>query len=184
MVVPLLPGQGRPPAPRDLDRRERRIWRAVVGALPAHWLDPAGQQVLRRLVARPSSASGGRRGCGSSGRRAGWLRGGRRLATLHSATAKGVAYLLSQLRATPRSRVVSRAAGPEVEAGAEIQAVGDQSGCLKTIVPPLLMSSSSSRLACSSLRASTSGNPLRCSPGRRTGSEQSTTIRRVPGGPS
>ena len=51
-VVPLLPGQGRPPAPRDLDRRERRVWRAVVGALPAHWLDPAGQQVLRRLVAQ------------------------------------------------------------------------------------------------------------------------------------
>jgi hypothetical protein len=24
----------------------------VVGALPAHWLDPAGQQVLRRLVAQ------------------------------------------------------------------------------------------------------------------------------------
>ena len=51
-VVPLLPGQGRPPAPRDLDRRERRVWRAVVGALPAHWLDLAGQQVLRRLVAQ------------------------------------------------------------------------------------------------------------------------------------
>jgi hypothetical protein len=88
----------------------------VVDALPAHWLDPAGQQVLRRLVAQAAIAE----------RREARLRELRAkgqdateaadaLAAAHSATAKGVAYLLSQLRATPRSRVVSRAAGPEVE---------------------------------------------------------------------
>ena len=38
------------------------------------------------------------------------------LAALHGASAKIVAYLLGQLRATPRSRMVSRAAGPQVEA--------------------------------------------------------------------
>ena len=37
------------------------------------------------------------------------------LAALHGVSAKIVAYLLGQLRATPRSRMVSRAAGPEVE---------------------------------------------------------------------
>ena len=37
------------------------------------------------------------------------------LAALHGVSAKTVAYLLGQLRATPRSRIVSRAAGPEVE---------------------------------------------------------------------
>jgi len=37
------------------------------------------------------------------------------LATLHSVTAKTVAYLLTQLRATPRSRMVARTAGPLVE---------------------------------------------------------------------
>jgi hypothetical protein len=37
------------------------------------------------------------------------------LAALHSVSAKTVAYLLGQLRATPRSRIVSRAAGPQVE---------------------------------------------------------------------
>ena len=69
-VVALLPGQGRPPAPRDLDRRERRVWRAVVDALPAHWLDPAGQQALRARSPRLSLPSGGRRGCASSGPKA------------------------------------------------------------------------------------------------------------------
>jgi hypothetical protein len=37
------------------------------------------------------------------------------LAALHGVSAKTVAYLLGQLRATPRSRVVSRAAGPQIE---------------------------------------------------------------------
>jgi hypothetical protein len=37
------------------------------------------------------------------------------LAALHGVSAKIVAYLLGQLRATPRSRMGSRAAGPEVE---------------------------------------------------------------------
>jgi hypothetical protein len=37
------------------------------------------------------------------------------LAAQHGASAKTVAYLLGQLRATPRSRIVSRAAGPQFE---------------------------------------------------------------------
>jgi hypothetical protein len=84
--------------------------------LPAHWLDPAGQLVLRRLVAQAAIAE----------RREARLRELRALdadgtedavalATLHAITAKSVAYLLGQLRATPRSRVVSRDAGPQVE---------------------------------------------------------------------
>jgi hypothetical protein len=115
-VVPLVPGQGRPPPPPGLDRLERRVWRDVVAALPAHWLDPAGQLVLRRLVAQAAIAE----------RREARLRAMRaqeqdaseeasELATTHAATAKSVAYLLGQLRATPRSRMVSRDAGPQVE---------------------------------------------------------------------
>ena len=115
-VVPLLPGQGRPPAPRDLDRRERRVWRAVVGALPAHWLDPAGQQVLRRLVAQAVICE--RREVRLRELRAQGQDGSEEadaLAALHSASAKTLGQLLGLLRATPRSRVVSRDAGPKVE---------------------------------------------------------------------
>jgi hypothetical protein len=88
----------------------------VVDALPAHWLDPAGQQVLRRLVAQAVIAE--RREARLREFRAQGQDGSEdaaALAAAHGATAKTVAYLLGQLRATPRSRVVSRAAGPEVE---------------------------------------------------------------------
>jgi hypothetical protein len=47
-VVPVVPGQGRPEPPAELDLLEQSIWREIVGSLPGHWLDPAGQQVLRR----------------------------------------------------------------------------------------------------------------------------------------
>jgi hypothetical protein len=115
-VVPMIPGQGRPRPPVRLDKLERRIWNAVVAALPAHWIDPAGQLVLRRLVCLAAIAE-------RQERRLRELRASdaddsedaAALAAMHAATAKTVAYLLGQLRATPKSRVVSRAAGPEVE---------------------------------------------------------------------
>jgi hypothetical protein len=68
-----------------LDELERRIWREVVDALPGHWLDRAGQLVLRRLAAQAA------------------------------VLAKNVAYLLTQLRATPRSQQRARAAGSQME---------------------------------------------------------------------
>jgi hypothetical protein len=91
---------------------ERRIWRDVVDALPAGWLDPAAQLILRRLVAQ----------CAIAERREQRMREIRALeraddealdalAGQHSYTAKAVAYLLGQLRASPRSRVTSRDAG-------------------------------------------------------------------------
>src|SRR5215831_16065062 len=51
-VVSRVPGRGRPEPAADLDLIEQRIWREVVDALPGHWLDSAGQLVLRRLVAQ------------------------------------------------------------------------------------------------------------------------------------
>ena len=55
-VVPLVPGQGRPEPPPDLDPLEQGVWRDIVAALPGHWIDPAGQVVLRRLVAQAAVA--------------------------------------------------------------------------------------------------------------------------------
>src|SRR5262249_6210120 len=56
LVVPLVPGQGRPEPPADLDSLEQQAWREVIAALPAHWVDPAGQILLRRLVAQTASS--------------------------------------------------------------------------------------------------------------------------------
>ena len=115
-VIPVVPGQGRPEPPAALDPLERRIWKDVVDALPSFWLDLAGQLVLRRLVAQAAIAE--RREARLRELRAQDQDGSEdadALAVLHSASAKAVAYLLGQLRATPRSRVVSRDAGPKVE---------------------------------------------------------------------
>jgi hypothetical protein len=110
-VVPLVPGGGRPPAPRDLDRRERRVWCAVVGALPApsHQLAARfyGQAVIcerREARLRELRAQGQDDSEEADA-----------LAALHGTSAKALGQLLGLLRATPRSRVVSRAAGPKVE---------------------------------------------------------------------
>ena len=97
--------------------------------LPAHWLDLAGQLVLRRLVAQAAicRAAGGA-AAAAAGAGPGRRRGRRcpgRPAWRHRP--RSVAYLLGQLRATPRSRMVSRAAGPEVEQAPQIPPVGDQS---------------------------------------------------------
>jgi len=115
-VVPVLPGRGRPEPPADLDELEQRIWREVVDALPGHWLDTAGQVILRRLVAQAAVSERQelrlrqlRAQQQDDGEEAGAL------AAQHGVVAKNVAYLLSQLRATPRSRVVPRAAGSRLE---------------------------------------------------------------------
>jgi hypothetical protein len=116
LSVVLVPGQGRPSPPVHLDALEREIWHNVIDALPAHWLDLAGQLILRRLVAQ----------CAIAERREARLRalratdqdageGASELALEHGVTAKIIAHLLTQLRATPRSRIVARAAGPQFE---------------------------------------------------------------------
>ena len=119
-VVPVLPGRGRPEPPPDLDELEQRVWRQVIDALPSHWLDTAGQVILRRLVAQAAVSERQefrlrqlRAQQQDVGEEAGAL------AAQHGVAAKNVAYLLSQLRATPRSRMVSRAAGPRLEGASE-----------------------------------------------------------------
>jgi hypothetical protein len=115
-VVAVLPGRGRPEPPADIDPLEQRIWREVVDALPGHWLDTAGQIILRRLVAQAAVSE--RQEDRLRQLRAQEQDGGEEAVTLaaqHGVLAKNVAYLLGQLRATPRSRMVSRAAGSRLE---------------------------------------------------------------------
>jgi hypothetical protein len=115
-IVPRVPGRGRPEPPPDLDVLEQRIWREVIDALPGHWLDRAGQLVLRRLVAQAAVAE--RQEVQLRQLRAQEQDGGEEAATLaaqHGVLAKNVAYLLTQLRATPRSQLRSRTAGSRLE---------------------------------------------------------------------
>ena len=115
VVAPAIPGGGRPDPPSHLDSKEAQIWRAVVGALPDYWIDRAGEQILLRLVAQAAIAE----------RHEGRLRELRTqrspddpeiaaLSTTHGVAAKVITHLLASLRATPRSRMVSRAAGPKM----------------------------------------------------------------------
>jgi hypothetical protein len=115
-VVPRVPGRGRPEPPADLDLIEQRIWREVVDALPGHWLDSAGQLVLRRLAAHAAVSE--RQEVRLRQLRAqdqDWSEDADALVAIHGVTAKTVAYLLTQLRATPRSQLRSRAAGSLME---------------------------------------------------------------------
>jgi hypothetical protein len=47
-IVPLVPGKGRPEAPKTLDQVEARAWNDAIDSLPGQWVDPAGQLDLRQ----------------------------------------------------------------------------------------------------------------------------------------
>jgi hypothetical protein len=109
-ITPMMPGAGRPEPPAELDPIEARIWRDVVDALPGHWIDLAGQLILRRLVCQAAIAERKEQrirqlSCDASDAASEQLDA---LAVSHTAVAKTVAYLLTQLRATPRSRMMPR----------------------------------------------------------------------------
>ena len=119
-VLPRVPGRGPPEPPPDLDELESRIWREVIDALPSQWLDSAGQLILRRLAAQVAVSE-------RQEARLRQLRAQGRdddeeaviLAAQHGVIAKNVAYLLTQLRATPRAQLRSRAAGSRAEQAPE-----------------------------------------------------------------
>jgi hypothetical protein len=115
----VVPGQGRPEPPPELDAVEAKAWREVIAALPAHWIDLAGQLILLRLAAQAAVAA--RLEEQMRQMRAADMdqsKEAKVLAARHTLAAKSVADLLGQLRATPKSRTVARAAGPRVLQGA------------------------------------------------------------------
>ena len=114
-VLPFVPGQGgRPPPPAEFDAIEARIWRAV-GALPAFWVDPAGEQVLRSIAALGAIQQ--RREARLRALRAADQDIGKevdKLTAAHRVAAKVLADLLCELRATPRARFTARASAPVI----------------------------------------------------------------------
>ena len=115
-VLPFIPGQGgRPPPPAEFDAVEARIWRNVVGALPAFWIDLAGEQVLRSIAALGATQE--RREVHLRASREAGQDSGKdfdKLAAAHRVATKVFADLLCELRATPRSRFTARASAPAV----------------------------------------------------------------------
>src|SRR5262245_54405795 len=96
-VLPRVPGRGRPTPPPDLDDLESRIWREVIDALPSHWLDSAGQLILRRLAAQVAVSQ--RQEARLRQLRAQGRDDDRKAAILgaqHGVIAKNVAHLLTQ----------------------------------------------------------------------------------------
>jgi hypothetical protein len=110
-VVPLTLEGARPRPPAELDELERSIWTAIVDASPAHVIDAAAQQILRRLVAQAAVAErleGRLRELRAQGQDHG--EDAEALIKGHAEAAKLVSALMTTLRATPRSRIRSRAA--------------------------------------------------------------------------
>ena len=99
-VSVLVPGAGRPEPPPELDASEAKAWREVITALPAHWVDPAGQLILLRLAAQAAVAA--RLEEQMRQMRADGLDASKEakvLAARHTLAAKSIADLLGQLRA-------------------------------------------------------------------------------------
>jgi hypothetical protein len=109
-ITPMLPGRGRPEPPPGLSPDEARAWRDVVDSAPSFWLDSAAQLLLRRLVLQ----------CAIAQRKEARMRrlllqesssadeDLEELARSHAETAKGIAYLLTQLRLTPKARILPK----------------------------------------------------------------------------
>jgi hypothetical protein len=116
-ITPMMPGAGRPEPPVALGEAEARVWRDIVDALPGHWIDPGGgQQILLRLACQSALAEQVEQ----------QIRDllcddpvdSKQLAALtvtHTTLAKSIAYLLAQLRATPKSRMQPRDTAARLE---------------------------------------------------------------------
>jgi hypothetical protein len=108
------PGSGRPDPPSSLNAAERKAWRAIVAALPDFWIDGAGELLLKRLctqIAIVEQLEGELRRLLAEDPGSEALPG---LAADHAERAKSIGHLLGLLRATPKSRVVSRSAGSKI----------------------------------------------------------------------
>jgi hypothetical protein len=119
-IVPILPGKGRPEPPKALDQIEARAWNDVIDALPGHWVDPAGQIVLRRVAAQVAIAErveARLRDLSLMGDDPEALEAERALAVMHRETTKSVIHGLTALRSTPRSRMAAREGRAKFERG-------------------------------------------------------------------
>jgi hypothetical protein len=108
-IIP-LPGKGRPAPSPKLTRAEQAAWRAVVDSSPERWLDPAAQQLLRRLVVQLGLAERFEQRLRQVVAAGGPIEAEIELARVHRDTSKSIVAMMTALRATPRAHVELRAA--------------------------------------------------------------------------
>jgi hypothetical protein len=109
-LSPMMPGAGRPEPPASLSPVEARCWRDVVDSLPSFWVDTAGQLVLRRLAIQIAFCESIEQQMRDLLLQAGALDDAKltALTGIHIQVSKSVTYLLTQLRATPKARILPR----------------------------------------------------------------------------
>jgi hypothetical protein len=108
-VTPMLPGSGRPEPPASLSPVEAQCWNDVVDSLPGFWIDTAGQLILRRLAIQTAFVEHLEQqirdllqdGAADDAKLVA-------LTGIHIQVSKSVTYLLTQLRATPKARILPR----------------------------------------------------------------------------
>jgi hypothetical protein len=109
-----LPGTGRPEPPGSLNAAERRAWRAIVAALPDFWVDGAGELVLRRLCIQIAVAERFEQEIRRLLAEDPDNEALPSLSAAHAERSKTIGHMLGLLRATPRARMVSRAAAAKI----------------------------------------------------------------------
>jgi hypothetical protein len=120
-IVPLVPGKGRPEAPKTLDPVEARAWNDTIDALPGQWVDPAGQLLLRRVAAQAAIAERLEtrlRRLGEMADTAETLEAEKVMATMHRDALKAMVVGLDALRATPKARMAARESRSRFEGAA------------------------------------------------------------------
>jgi hypothetical protein len=113
-IVPIVPGKGRPEPPKTLSRAEAQAWADIVDAMPAQWVDTAGQLILRRVAAQVAIAErleDKLRLMAEAPINPETLEAEKLLGAIHRETTKAIANGLTALRATPRSRLSTRDGG-------------------------------------------------------------------------
>ena len=105
----------------DLIDAARRGDRVADRALRHHWIDAAGRIILRRLVAQAALCLSMEEQLRAHRAAGTVVETYAKLAKQHSDTAKQTESLLASLRATPRSRSTSHAAGLQTRKTAEMR---------------------------------------------------------------
>jgi hypothetical protein len=93
-----------------LTQAEQSVWRAIVDSSPERWLDPAGQLILRRIVAQIAVVEQHEDRLRRIAEAGGDFESEREISREHREMLKSITAGLHALRATPRSRMEAKVA--------------------------------------------------------------------------
>jgi hypothetical protein len=110
-LVPILPGQGRPPAPAGMPKEQAAIWDFMVSAMPDHHFRTSSD-LLRLLCARTVSARKLSAARSKAEAAKDWILV-RRLGSMLEAEEKAMSRLSGVLRLCPRSKLSGQWRSPQ-----------------------------------------------------------------------